>query len=116
VKDTLVRLNITEQEKIHLHSNLFKVNLLSKNRLMTTSAIREKLYDFIRVADDKKVKAIYMMLEDEIVEETEWWKDKQFIKELDQRHQDLESGKDKGFTIADLETTIDALRKKRYGK
>jgi len=83
---------------------------------MTTSAIREKLYDFIRVADDKKVKAIYMMLEDEIVEETEWWKDKQFIKELDQRHQDLESGKDKGFTIADLETTIDALRKKRYGK
>ncbi len=34
---------------------------------MTTSAIREKLYDYIRVADDKKIKAIYMMLEDEIV-------------------------------------------------
>ena len=83
---------------------------------MTTSAIREKLYDFIRVADDKKVKAIYMMLEDEIVEEAEWWKDKQFVKEIDQRYQDLESGKDKGFTIAEMETTIDALRKKRYGK
>ena len=33
---------------------------------MTTIAIREKLQDYIRVADDKKVKAIYTMGEDEI--------------------------------------------------
>ena len=31
---------------------------------MTTSLVREKLYDYIRVADDKKIKAIFMMLED----------------------------------------------------
>jgi len=35
---------------------------------MSTAAIRERLYDYIRVADDKKVRAIYTMLEDTIVE------------------------------------------------
>jgi len=29
---------------------------------MTIAAIRHKLYDYIRVAEDKKVKAIYTML------------------------------------------------------
>ena len=31
---------------------------------MTAAAIRDRLYDYIKVADDKKIKAIYMMLED----------------------------------------------------
>lgn len=35
---------------------------------MTASNIRHRLYDYIRVAEDKKVKAIYTMLEDEIEE------------------------------------------------
>jgi hypothetical protein len=35
---------------------------------MTTAAIREKLFDYIRIADDKKLKAIYMILEDDISE------------------------------------------------
>ncbi len=43
---------------------------------MTIANIREKLYDYIRVADDRKVKAIYRMLEDEITEEVKWWNDK----------------------------------------
>ncbi len=83
---------------------------------MTTSAIREKLYDFIRVADGKKLKAMYMILEDDITENSEWWKDKILVKELNSRYQALESGKDKGFTIAELEASIDVLRKKRYEK
>jgi hypothetical protein len=39
---------------------------------MNTAAIREKLYDYIRVADDKKVQAIFMILEDDITEQVEW--------------------------------------------
>ena len=42
---------------------------------MDSTAIRHKLYDYIR-------------LEDEIVE-NEWWKDKQFVEELDSRLRDL---------------------------
>ena len=82
----------------------------------TTTIIRHKLYDYIRVADDKKLHAIYDLLEDEIEETNEWWKDKRFVAELDRRYKAIESGKDKGFTIEQLEASIEKSRKKRYGK
>ena len=47
---------------------------------MTTSAIREKLVSYLQVADDKKVKAIYTMVEDEInTAENDW--DEEFATE-----------------------------------
>ena len=66
---------------------------------MTSLSIRHKLYDYIRVADDKKLHAIFNLLENEIEETNEWWKDKQFTEELDERYRALESGVDQGFTI-----------------
>lgn len=33
---------------------------------MNTATIRERLYEYIRVADEKKVKAIYTIVEDEM--------------------------------------------------
>jgi hypothetical protein len=39
---------------------------------MTTVAIRKKLVDFLKVADDKKVKAMYALLEDDIEKELEY--------------------------------------------
>ena len=45
---------------------------------MTTAAIRQKLYDYIRVAEEKKIKAIYTMLEKEIEEEFDCWNDNEF--------------------------------------
>lgn len=36
---------------------------------MTATAIRKKLVDYMQVADDKKVKAIYTLLEDDIEQE-----------------------------------------------
>ncbi len=83
---------------------------------MTTLAIRHKLYDYIRVADNKKLQAIYNLLEQEIEETNEWWKDKKFIAELDERYGSLESGKDKGVTKEQLTESINLLRKKKYGK
>lgn len=82
---------------------------------MNSTAIRHKLYDYIRVADDKKLHAIYNLLENEIEQTNEWWKDKLFIEELDHRFQQLESGNDKGFTLDQLKTSIVKLREKRYG-
>lgn len=83
---------------------------------MTTAAVREKLYDYIRVADDKKVKAIYMMLEDDITEELEWWKDKGFAKELDSRYKAWANGKEKGYTNAEINASIEQLKKRRSAK
>lgn len=39
-----------------------------KSKTMNTSTIRQKLYEYIRVADDKKVKAIYTIIESDVIE------------------------------------------------
>ncbi len=83
---------------------------------MSSAAIRNKLYDYIRVADDKKLNAIYNLLENEIEQTNEWWKDKKFTKELDNRYNALENGSDKGFTINQLEKSVTKLRTVKYGK
>ena len=80
------------------------------------TAIRHKLYDYIRVADDKKLHAIYNLLENEIEQTNDWWEDKQFTQELDRRYEGLEKGTDKGFTVEQLEQSISKLRLKKYGK
>ncbi len=59
---------------------------------MKTTEIREKLYNYISKANDKKVKAIYTMLENEIQQEDEVWTD-EFLNELNKRTSGYESGK-----------------------
>jgi hypothetical protein len=82
----------------------------------TATSLRDKLYDYIRVADDKKLHAIYCLLENEIVDTKEWWKDKKFVPELDSRYDAMEKGTDKGFTFEQIEASITKLRKNKYGK
>lgn len=83
---------------------------------MTTATIREKLYDFIRIAEDEKVKAIYVMLEDTIREDLEWWKDKAFTNELDARYGNYKSGKEKAYSLKEIEESIEELKQKRKAK
>jgi hypothetical protein len=83
---------------------------------MTRTAIQVRLYDYIRVADDKKLRSIYNLLENEINQTTEWWQDKEFVAELDRRFDAVESGEDKGFTIEELNASISKLRKNKNGK
>ena len=64
---------------------------------MSTTEIRQKLFDYIRVADDKKVKAIYTIIKNEIKEDVDIWTD-EFLQELNKRTADYESGKVKGYT------------------
>ncbi len=46
---------------------------------MTTTAIRKKLVNYLKVADEEKIKAIYTMVEYEIsTSENDW--DKNFLK------------------------------------
>ena len=65
---------------------------------MSTATIRERLFEYIRFADDKKVRAIYTMVEDDIIERLDLWEDKDFLKELDRRIEEIETGKVTGST------------------
>jgi hypothetical protein len=73
---------------------------------MNTSTKRQKLFEYIKLADDKKVKAIYSIFEDEINEMNPWWDDALFIAELDKRSIDLKSGKDKGIAWEELKKEL----------
>ncbi|HMT75716.1 MAG TPA: hypothetical protein PKA77_16700 [Chitinophagaceae bacterium] len=83
---------------------------------MNTADVRERLYDYIRVADDKKVKAIYMMLEDEITEELKWWEDNSIVKELDKRYNNWAKDNQKGYSVSDIEATVSQMRKRHLAK
>ena len=93
----------------------FAEELISMNADKSES-IRHKLYDYIRFADDKKLNAIYNLLEGDIEETNEWWKDKGFVDELDRHYEALESGSVKGFRVEELKASIGKLRMKRYDK
>lgn len=80
---------------------------------MSTATIRERLYDYIRVADDKKLKAIYTMLEDSITDELEWWKDNSLVEELQKRYEAWEGGREKGCSMSDIDQDIAKLKLKR---
>lgn len=64
---------------------------------MSTVAIRQKLHSYLEVADDKKVKAIYAIMETE-VEKSAVNYSNDFKAELDQRYADYKSGKAKMIT------------------
>ena len=66
---------------------------------MTASAIRKQLHTYLDVANDKKVKAIYALLEDDIVDKAatkDHWDDPNFVAEMNSRAKEMETGKDKG--------------------
>ena len=44
------------------------------------------------------------MVEDEIIEKLDLWKDKDFVAELDRRIEELESGKIKGVTMEEMKS------------
>jgi hypothetical protein len=58
---------------------------------MTTVAIRKKLAEYMQVADDKKVKAIYTLFEDEIEQEAMEYSN-EFKTELERRFEYYKNG------------------------
>ncbi len=69
---------------------------------MTTTIIRKKLTDYLQVADDKKVKAIYAMVEDEIgTLENDW--DETFVHEMNNRIKAYEAGDAITYTLNEAE-------------
>jgi len=79
---------------------------------MTTEAIRKQLVDYLKTADDKKVKAIYTMVEDEINTQANDW-DEAFKAKLDNRSKSFTKGKAKTYSWE--ETKKAAVNKVKSG-
>jgi len=66
---------------------------------MSTVDIRQKLHHYIETAQEKKVKAIFAMVEDEIEETYSHWQDEAFIAELQRRENAYLNGTAKTFSL-----------------
>ena len=69
---------------------------------MSTTEIREQLHRYIDQANDKKVKVIYTIVEEEIHIHS-IWDDDTFVAELEKRVAELESGRVKGLTFEEVQ-------------
>ena len=77
---------------------------------MRTATIRQKLHQFIETAEEKKVKAIYALFEDEIAQD-EWEYTDEFKADLDRRFSYYKNG-GKMVTAKDADKQINELLKK----
>lgn len=62
---------------------------------METLKLRKILQEYINFADEKKTKALFTLVEDDFTYQNHW-KDEAFVKEMEKRVKDYESGKSKG--------------------
>ena len=73
---------------------------------MTVSAIREKLITYMEDVDDKKVKALYTLLQDEIELSESFTLTKEQLLILDEEHNLHLSGKTKSYSIDDAREIV----------
>ena len=59
---------------------------------METSAIKKKLHDYIDVAEEEKLKAIYTVLKSDIESVYNHWNDPEFVAEMESRTKELDAG------------------------
>ena len=48
-----------------------------------------------------------------ISKKNKWWKNKEFLDELDNRYCACESGKEKGYTLAEVDSLFEIVKMKR---
>lgn len=78
---------------------------------MNTADIKRELHNYLEIADDKKLKAIYVMVKDEIKETTLAYTD-EFKAELDRRVEHYLNG-GKMVLSKEMNKRLNAIRKKR---
>ena len=77
---------------------------------MKTTQIRQRLHNYLEIASDKKVKAIYTMIEDELKSDESIWTN-ELKEEIDSRYQQLNEGKVKSVSAAASKKRIAQLLK-----
>lgn len=80
------------------------------NAVMTTAAIRKKLMTYIADADDKKVKGLYMLVEDEITG-GKFKLSAEHLKILEQERDKHVKGKSKSYNWEEAKQIIRGKRK-----
>jgi len=83
--------------------------------MTTTEALRKQAKKYIDKADENSLRRVNAILEIDR-SSNEWWKDKEFVAELDRRYEALESGEDKGVTMEELKISIEKIRLEKYGE
>lgn len=78
---------------------------------MTTTAIRKKLMTYIANADDKKVKGLYMLVEDDISKKTKFSLSPAQLKMLDAEKEKHINGKSKSYNWPEAKNIIRGKRK-----
>lgn len=78
---------------------------------MTYSLVKEKLHNYIESADQKKIKAIYALLEEDINHDRFVYDD-ELLNELEKRSEAAFSGKTKTYTLEESFEKIKKHRKK----
>jgi hypothetical protein len=80
---------------------------------MKTVLLKEKLHHYIETVEEKKLKAIYAMVEDEIKEPANVWEDKNFVAELEKREKAYKNGTAKMYSIEEsVKKAKQAIRKR----
>ena len=77
---------------------------------MNTAIILQKLHSYLEIADDKKVKAIYAIMENDI-EESALENNDKIKNELDQRYADYKNGKAKMITAGESRKRVQKILK-----
>jgi hypothetical protein len=77
---------------------------------MNTAAIRQELHNYLEVAEDKKVKAIYTMMQESIKESAVDYSD-EFKAELDSRNESYKNGSAKMITAQESKKRIQKILK-----
>jgi hypothetical protein len=82
---------------------------------MTTAAIRQQLHSYLEIADDKKVKAFYTLMKEDI-EESGVKYTPELKAELDSQYSAYKSGKTKMISSAESKKRIAKILKPRKVK
>ncbi|MFN8282352.1 MAG: hypothetical protein U0U67_04010 [Chitinophagales bacterium] len=79
---------------------------------MTLSVIKQSLHNYLEIADEKKLKAIYTIVEDEIKSASLAYSE-ELKNELDKRQHDYKTGKTKVITAKESKNRIEKLLKSK---
>ncbi len=70
---------------------------------MTNAILKKKLHEYIDLADEKKLKAIYVMVEDDLERFENNWEDENFVAEIEKRSAAIKNGGAKTYTWEEVQ-------------